>query len=298
MQIGFVGLGKMGLNMVKRALKEHEVFCFDINKNAKENAKKEGALVFDSIKEMISKMGQKKIIWVMVPSGKVTSDTIQEVSKFLKKDDIIIDGGNSYYKDSIEIGNNLSKSGINFLDIGTSGGIWGEKLGYCLMIGGEKKGFENIEPILKTLSKDNSYSYVGKLGTGHFVKMIHNAIEYGMMQAYAEGFEILKEKSEFDLDLKKIASLWNKGSVIRSWLLELVENVYEKDQNLKDIMPYVEDSGEGKWSIKEALDLNLSNPAITAALYDRFSSRKENSHKYKLLAALREKFGGHSVKKG
>ncbi|NGX34547.1 MAG: 6-phosphogluconate dehydrogenase, NAD(+)-dependent, decarboxylating [Candidatus Anoxychlamydiales bacterium] len=297
MQIGFVGLGKMGLNMVKKLLLHHEVVGFDLNKEAIKSAEKEGMIVANSIEDLISKLKPPRIVWMMVPSGKITNETIEEMSKKLSKDDILIDGGNSFYKDSIKHFENLKNKNINFLDIGTSGGIWGLKEGYCLMVGGEEKSFNYIEPILKTLTIKDGYNYMGKAGSGHFVKMIHNGIEYGLMQAYAEGFEILKEKKEFDLDLHKISKLWKNSSVVRSWLLDLIEKVFEKDQKLDDIKGFVKDSGEGRWTLKEAIDLEVSSPAIAASLFERFSSRKKDSFQDKILAKLRDEFGGHGTKK-
>ncbi|NGX63504.1 MAG: 6-phosphogluconate dehydrogenase, NAD(+)-dependent, decarboxylating [Candidatus Anoxychlamydiales bacterium] len=297
MQIGFVGLGKMGQNMCKRLLHHHEVIVFDVDKDALKIAEKEGAITASSIKELASKLKTKRVIWSMVPSGKITDETIVNISQHLSKDDIIIDGGNSFYKDSINHAANLKKKGIDFLDIGVSGGIWGYKEGYCLMVGGEEIAYKYIEPILKTLSSKDSYNYMGKSGSGHFVKMVHNGIEYGLMQAYAEGFEILKEKKEFDLDLHKISKLWNRSSVVRSWLLELLENVFEKDQNFENIKAHVPDSGEGRWTVKESIDLAVSTPVITTALYERFSSRKKDAFQDKVLAKLRDEFGGHGTKK-
>lgn len=297
MKIGFVGLGKMGLNMTKRLVKKIEVIGFDLNKNAIEVAKKEGATIASSIKDLVDKLDDLKIIWVMVPAGDITSKTIDEISTYLKKDDIIIDGGNSYYKDSMKKSKILKEKNIHLLDVGTSGGIFGLKEGYCLMAGGEEEAYKKIEPILKLLSENESFEYMGKSGSGHYVKMVHNAIEYGMMQAYAEGFELFKEKKEFDLDLFKISKLLNKSSVIRSWLLELLENVFKKDQKLNDIEAFVQDSGEGRWSVKEAVDLEVSAPVITSALFERFSSRKKDAFSSKILASLRNEFGGHEIKK-
>jgi len=297
MKMGFVGLGKMGQNMTKRLLKHHEVVAFDVNKEAVLEAKNNGAIAANSIKDLTDKLQTPRIIWVMVPSGKITDDTIETLSQNLNKGDILIDGGNSFYKDSIRHAKNLKEKQINFLDIGTSGGIWGLKEGYCLMAGGDKKIYDSIEPILKTLSNQDGYLHVGDNGAGHFVKMIHNGIEYGLMQAYAEGFEILKAKNEFNLDLHKISKLWNHSSVVRSWLLELIEKVFKEDQNLDNIKGFVPDSGEGRWSVKEAIDLDVPSPVITLSLLERFSSRQEDSFRAKVLSALRDEFGGHGVKK-
>nr|NGX52492.1 6-phosphogluconate dehydrogenase, NAD(+)-dependent, decarboxylating [Candidatus Anoxychlamydiales bacterium] len=295
MQIGFVGLGKMGLNMVKRLLNHHEVTGFDLNEEAMKLAEKEGMIVAASIQELISKLKPPRVIWMMVPSGEITDKTIENISNGLSKDDILIDGGNSFYKESIKHFENLKKKNINFLDIGTSGGIWGLKEGYCLMVGGDEKSFNYVEPILKTLTIKDGYSYMGKAGSGHYVKMIHNGIEYGLMQAYAEGFEMLKEKKEFDLDLHKISKLWKSSSVVRSWLLDLLENVFEKDQKLSGIKAFVKDSGEGRWALKEAIDLEVSTPVIAVSLFERFSSRKKDAFQDKILAKLRDEFGGHGT---
>ncbi len=297
MQIGFVGLGKMGFNMVKRLLAHHEVVGYDLNKQAAKLAKKQGAIIAFSIEELISKLKPPRVVWLMLPSGSITNEMIENISNDLSKNDILIDGGNSFYKDSIKHFENLTKKGIHFLDIGTSGGIWGFKEGYCLMVGGDEESFKLIEPILKTLTIKDGYNYIGKAGSGHFVKMIHNAIEYGLMQAYAEGFEILKEKKEFNLDLHKIAKLWRHSSVVRSWLLDLLEKIFEKDQNLDKIKGFVKDSGEGRWSVKEAIDLEISSPVITSSLFERFSSRKKDAFQDKVLAKLRDEFGGHGAEK-
>ena len=293
MKIGFIGLGKMGLNMVKKLKDDHELIVFDVDNKALQKAQENGIESANSMKVLTQKLDGSKIIWLMVPSGKITNETILELSKFLKEDDIIIDGGNSHYKNSIENYNLLKNKKISFLDIGTSGGIFGFENGYNLMVGGDKKIYEKIIPLLKTLSKENSFEYMGKSGSGHFVKMIHNAIEYGVMQAYAEGFELLKEKKEFDLDLKKISKLWNKNSVIRSWLLTLLEDVF--DDNFEKISGYVEDSGEGRWAVKEAIDQNISVPVLAISLFERFSSRKKDMFRNKILSSLRNKFGGHKT---
>lgn len=295
MQIGFIGLGKMGINMVKRLLHNHEIVGFDLDEKACQLAKKEGAIIAKSIDDLISKLKPLRVIWLMLPSGKITNDAIDNISQKLSKDDILIDGGNSFYKDSIKNFDNLKKKNINFLDIGTSGGIWGLKEGYCLMVGGDEKPYKHIEPILKTLSIKDGYSHVGKAGSGHFVKMIHNGIEYGMMQSYAEGFEILKEKKEFNLDLHKVSKLWQNSSVIRSWLLDLLEKIFSKDQKLDNIKGFVKDSGEGRWTVKEAIDLEVPSFVITSSLFERFSSRKKDSFQDKILAKLRDEFGGHGT---
>jgi 6-phosphogluconate dehydrogenase len=297
MKVGFIGLGKMGYNMTKRLLHNHEVVVYDINPKVVDDLSNHKAIKSTSIKDLISKLDEKKVIWMMLPSGKITDDAILEIKKHLKKNDILIDGANSYYKDSITREKELKKENINYLDVGVSGGVWGLKEGYCLMVGGDKSSFEYIKPILKTLTTNDGYEYMGKTGSGHYVKMIHNAIEYAMMQSFAEGFDLLKNKKEFDLDLLKITNVWKKGSVIRSWLLDLISNVFKDDQKLDCIEAFVEDSGEGKWSVNEAIEQNISTPAIAISLFERFSSRDKNSFKFKLLSSMRNQFGGHEIKK-
>lgn len=297
MKIGFVGLGKMGQNMVKRLLHQHEVVVYDINKDAINEATKNKAIETSSIEDLVSKLPLPKIIWLMVPAGDITTKTIEAISKHLSSNDILIDGGNSFYKDSMNQAKNLKKKNIKFLDIGTSGGVWGYKNGFCLMVGGEEKIYKQVEPILKTLSSQDSYNYIGKSGSGHFVKMVHNGIEYALMQAYAEGFELIKAKKEFDFDLQKIAKLFNNNSVIRSWLLELIQDIFQEDQNLENIKGFVQDSGEGRWTLKEAIDLEVPTPVINQSLMERFSSRQVDAFRNKILATLRDAFGGHGVEK-
>jgi 6-phosphogluconate dehydrogenase len=233
----------------------------------------------------------------MVPAGKATEDTLNSIAETLDEGDILIDGGNSFYKDSIRRAGKLKEKKIHFLDAGTSGGIWGLKVGYCMMIGGEKSVFEKVEPVFRSLAPDNGYALVGPNGAGHFVKMVHNGIEYAMLQAYAEGFEILNAKKEFNLDLHRISNLWNQGSVVRSWLLELAESAFEKDAGLESVKGYVEDSGEGRWTIAEAIENNIPAPVITQSLFERFRSRQDESFSAKVIAALRNEFGGHNVKR-
>ena len=300
MEIGIIGLGKMGLGITKRLINNgHNVFGFDSGWNEKTYSK-EGLIYSDSINDMLSKLGSSgpKIIWIMVPSGTATEMTINNLKESLNKGDIIIDGGNSYYKESIKRSERLINKGINFLDSGTSGGIWGEKEGYCLMVGGNKNIYSYCEPIFQSLASDSKGAgYMGKSGSGHFVKMIHNGIEYGMMQSMAEGFEILHEKKDFNLDLRKISELWRHGSVVRSWLLDLMNNSLDDDPELSGVAPYVEDSGEGRWTVKESIDLDVPAHAITASLYSRFYSRNKDSFGFKVLASLRNQFGGHKIKK-
>ncbi len=295
MELGMIGLGKMGINMVFRLLEGgHKVVVFNRTRSKEEPVKNKGAVGTDSIEELVSKLPAPRIVWLMVPAGATTDLMLEEVSKYVEKGDIIIDGGNSYYKDSIRRYDMLKEKGINFLDAGTSGGIWGLKEGYCSMVGGEKEIFEYCEPIFKTLAPENGYLYTGKSGAGHYVKMVHNAIEYGMMEAYAEGFEILKA-SDFNIDLTEVTELWRHGSVVRSWLLDLANNAFKLDPELKNLGPTVDDSGEGRWTLKEAIDNAVPAPVLAESVFARFRSRQENSFANRVLAALRHQFGGHPV---
>lgn len=298
MKLGFVGLGRMGGNMVKRLLKGgHTIVAFAPSRESREEAERNGALTVGSLDELVEGIESPRVVWLMVPSGKATEDVIGSLIPLLDKGDILVDGGNSYYKDSIRRAELLKSSGISFLDAGTSGGIWGLKEGYCLMVGGEEDAFTRVEPCLKTLAPENGYARVGPSGSGHYVKMVHNAIEYGLLQAYGEGFELMNAKKEFDLDLEKIAELWNHGSVVRSWLLELAVNVFREDPSLESIKGYVEDTGEGRWSVMEGIEESVPLPVITLSLLQRFRSRQESSFSAKVIAALRGQFGGHEVKK-
>lgn len=298
MKIGFVGLGKMGGNMVERLLGDgHDIVAFDLSRDAMNRVKELGASTSDSIEDLVAKLStEKKVVWVMVPAGDITDNTIAELASILNPGDIIIDGGNTNYKDTIARASFLSEKEIDLLDAGTSGGVWGLQIGYCQMIGGSKDAFDFVEPIFKTLAPPDGYKHVGPPGAGHFVKMVHNGIEYGMMAAYAEGFEILENKKEFDLNLEGIAQLWNQGSVIRSWLLELAGDAFKKDPGLRKITGYSADSGEGRWTVKEAIDLSTPAPVITLALMQRFRSRQDESFGDKVIAALRDQFGGHGVR--
>lgn len=287
MQIGMVGLGRMGANMVERLRRGgHDVIGYDRNPDVSEAA---------SLAELVEKLAAPRAIVVMVPAGDPTEQTIQELAGLVKKGDLIIDGGNSYFRDSMRRGAELEERGLLFMDAGTSGGIWGLEGGYCMMVGGSQAAFERAEPLLKTLAPEDGYAHVGPIGAGHFTKMVHNGIEYAMAQAYAEGFEIM-DASDFDLDLHKISALWNHGSVIRSWLLELMERVFDKNPNLEGIRGYVDDSGEGRWTILEAINESVAAPAIAASLFARFVSRQEDAFAMKVVAALRNEFGGHAVK--
>jgi 6-phosphogluconate dehydrogenase len=298
MKIGFIGLGKMGGNMVQRLLNDgHEVVAYARTVETVRKIEEKGAVGADSLQDMVDKLKNPRVIWIMVPAGKTTEETINKIAPLLEKGDILVDGGNSFYKDSIRRAGGLEKNGISFLDAGTSGGIWGLKIGYCLMIGGNAEAFVKVEPVFKTLAPENGYAHVGPSGAGHFVKMVHNGIEYAMLQGYAEGFEVMNAKQEFNLDLEKISNLWNHGSVIRSWLLELAENAFNKDPRLDLIRGFVEDSGEGRWTVAEAIEENVPTPIITLSLLQRFRSRQEESFGAKVIAALRNEFGGHEVKK-
>ena len=298
-EIAVIGLGKMGLGISNRLSKKGiKVYGYDSGWN--ENLYKENNINgANNLNDLISLFeSSRKIIWVMVPSGKATDDTIDNLNSILNDGDIVIDGGNSNYKESIKKYNLLKSNNISFLDSGTSGGVWGEKEGYCLMVGGDREVYEICKPIFEALSADGKgYGYMGKSGSGHFVKMIHNGIEYGMMQSMAEGIEILNQKKEYSLDLTQITELWKSGSVVRSWLLDLLNDALKENPNLDGIAPYVEDSGEGRWTIQEAIDLDVPAHAITSSLYSRFYSRNSDSFSFKVLSSLRNQFGGHNMKK-
>ena len=297
MQLGMIGLGKMGGNMVTRLVQGgHKVVAFDRSPDAVKAAEASGAIGATSLEDLVSKLSKPAAIWIMVPAGAPTEDTVNALAKLLQPDDTIIDGGNSKYTDDARRAIALKDKKINYMDAGTSGGIWGLKNGYCLMIGGEKSIFERLEPIYKTLAPENGYGYMGKSGAGHFVKMVHNGIEYAMMQAYAEGFDIMKA-TDFNLDLAKIGDLWMQGSVVRSWLLELGAHALAENPTLEGIKPYVNDSGEGRWTVEAAVNLAVPAPTITASLFARFESRQEDSFSMKFLNALRNQFGGHTIVK-
>jgi len=297
MELGFIGLGRMGGNMVERLLGGgHRVVAYDRSAEAVTATTAKGARGAGSLEELVQALTPPRTVWVMVPAGPPTEQTVGALGRLLARGDTIIDGGNSYFKDDARRAEDLKTQGIHYLDVGTSGGIWGLKNGYCLMIGGERAIYERLEPIFKTLAPPDGYGRMGSYGAGHYVKMIHNGIEYGMMQAYAEGFALL-EKSDFRLDLPAIAHLWNQGSVVRSWLLELAEMALDKDPQLTEIKGYVEDSGEGRWTIQDAIEKDVPAPAITLALFARFRSREAESFADKVLAALRNAFGGHAVRR-
>ncbi|MCC6543737.1 MAG: decarboxylating 6-phosphogluconate dehydrogenase [Nitrospirae bacterium] len=297
MHIGMIGLGKMGMNMARRLLVGgHKVTAYNRTPERINEIEKEGVIGAYTLEEMITTLPAPRTVWLMVPAGKPVDEFIGRLQPLLERGDIIIDGGNSFYKDDIRHEAELKPYGIHYMDAGVSGGIWGLQIGYCLMIGGDKKIYEYVEPVFKTLAPESGYLYCGKTGSGHFVKMVHNGIEYGMMAAYAEGFEILKTSPYGDnMDLSRVSNLWNHGSVIRSWLLELAESAFTKDKNLSSITGYVEDSGEGRWIVQEAVDMAVPLPVISSALFQRFRSREAESFADKVLAALRHEFGGHGV---
>ena len=301
MELALIGLGKMGLNMAKRLTKGgHRVIGYARTKETVDGAVKEGIEGAYSVEEAVGKLtSSPKAVWVMVPAGATTTETIEKVAALLKPGDIIIDGGNSNYKDTIKHAEMLEAKGIDFVDCGTSGGIWGITEGYSLMIGGKEEVTKKLNPIFETLApgKELGWGRVGPHGAGHYVKMVHNGIEYGMMQAFAEGFGILKNKKEFGLDLSQVSHIWQHGSVVRSWLLDLAANTLDEDTELKDIKPWVADSGEGRWTVFESIDLDVPAPVITLALQMRFASRDEENYPARMLSALRNQFGGHAMKK-
>jgi 6-phosphogluconate dehydrogenase len=287
MQIGMMGLGRMGGNMAERLRRGgHDVIGYD-NDPAKSQAA--------SLADLVTKLQAPRAVWLMVPAGEVTEKSVVELAGVLQPGDLVVDGGNSYFRDSIRHGGELAERGLLFVDAGVSGGIWGLEIGYCLMAGGSDEAFQRIEPALKTLAPADGYAHVGPVGAGHFAKMVHNGIEYGMLEAYAEGFDVLAA-SQFDFDLHELAHLWNQGSVVRSWLLELAERAFAADPRLAGIRGYVEDSGEGRWTALEAINESVPAPAITLSLFRRFASRQEDSFAMKVIAALRNQFGGHAVK--
>ena len=299
MELGMIGLGRMGGNMVQRLLiGGHRVVTYDRSAEAVAAIESQGAVGASSLDGLVDSLARPRAVWVMVPSGQPTEDTIDSLIPLLSTGDTVLDGGNANYKDSMRRAEKLSAHGIDFMDVGTSGGIWGLAEGYSLMIGGKKETYQRLEPLFQTLApgKDKGLSHVGPAGAGHFVKMVHNGIEYGMMQAYAEGFEIMDAKKEFQLDLAKIADTWRYGSVVRSWLLDLATTALEEDPDLESVQAYVDDSGEGRWTVQESVDLAVPAPVITLALQQRFRSRQEEPFGAKLLAALRNQFGGHAVR--
>jgi len=297
MQVGIVGLGRMGMNMARRLLGGgHEVVAYNRTLEKVRLIEREGAVGADSLEILVDKLKAPRVIWLMLPIGGPIDEHIDRLKGMLSPDDIIIDGGNSYYRDDIRRAEELIPTGIHYMDSGVSGGIWGLKVGYCTMVGGARADFEFIEPLLRTLAPKDGYLYCGPVGAGHFVKMVHNGIEYALMEAYGEGFEILKASPYGkNLNMNQVAHLWNRGSVVRSWLLELLESAFEKDPELKRIQGYVEDSGEGRWTVQQAIESGVSATSIAHALFKRFQSRQEDVFSDKILAALRNEFGGHAV---
>ncbi|MQR86057.1 decarboxylating 6-phosphogluconate dehydrogenase [Bacillus megaterium] len=296
MKIGLIGLGKMGYNLSLNLMdNHHEVVAYDVNKEAVEKLSNEGATGAFTVEELVNELPPSpKVVWIMVPAGEVTENVITELKELLSEGDIIIDGGNSNYKESVRRAHDLQEKGIYFFDVGTSGGMEGARNGACTMIGGDAEVFRTIEPVFNDICVENGFMYAGKSGSGHFLKMVHNGVEYGMMQSIAEGFEVL-EKSQFDFDYEAVARVWNNGSVVRSWLMELTENAFSKDPKLDSIKGIMQSSGEGKWTVETALDLQTATPVIALSLMMRYRSLEEDTFTGKVVAALRNEFGGHGV---
>ena len=297
MQIGFIGLGRMGLNMVTRLQRGgHSVVAYDRSADAVSRAAAAGAKGVSTLETLVEELAPPRAVWVMVPSGEPTESTVSALGRVLSPGDAIIDGGNTHFHDDVRRAQVLGAKRIDYVDAGTSGGIWGLQEGYCLMVGGKADVCKRLESVFLTLAPPDGYLHVGDHGSGHYVKMVHNAIEYGLMQAYAEGFELMHE-SDFKIDLGAVAGLWNHGSVVRSWLLELAARALAEDADLSGLKGYVEDSGEGRWTLHEAIDRGVPLPVTSAALFTRFRSRTDNPFSERMLAALRNQFGGHAVKK-
>jgi len=297
MDIGFVGLGKMGLNMVTRLQRAgHQVTAYDRSADAPANATAAGCTGAASLADLVQRLKAPRAVWIMVPSGPPTEETVQAVAALLAPGDVIIDGGNTRFHDDVRRSKELAARKLQYIDAGTSGGIWGLKNGYCLMVGGNKEAVDRLAPVFEALAPPNGWAHVGAAGAGHYVKMVHNGIEYSLMQGYAEGFELMS-KSEYRLDLSRIADLWLQGSVVRSWLLELAASALKEDPRLEQLKGYVQDSGEGRWMVADAIDKDVPVPNLTAALFTRFRSRQTESFAEKMLAALRNAFGGHAVKR-
>jgi 6-phosphogluconate dehydrogenase len=299
MEIGIYGLGRMGANMVRRLAEDgHRVVAGNRSAEPIQEAVGYGAEGAQGPEEFVQKLGGSegpRVMWSMLPAGDITDEMLHSFADLGSEGDIIVDGANSYFRDSIRRSEELTAKGFRYLDAGISGGVWGYDVGYCTMVGGDRSAYEHIEPALKTLAPANGYSYLGGPGAGHFTKMVHNGIEYGMLQAYAEGFEIL-EKSQYDFDLEAVSNLWNQGSVVRSWLLELAERAFANEGHLESVAGYVNDSGEGRWTVQEAINEDVPAPVITESLYARFASRQDESFAAKTIAALRQQFGGHTIK--
>lgn len=297
MQVAMIGLGRMGMNMVRRLLRGgHEVIVYNRTPQKTDEVAKEGAFPAHSLSELAQSLTPPRAVWLMLPAGPAVDDHLQALQSLLSAGDIVIEGGNTYYKDDLRRAALLEQKGIRFVDVGVSGGIWGLEVGYCLMVGGDRATFQHLKPILETLAPAEGYLYCGPTGAGHFVKMVHNGIEYGMMQAYAEGFQIL-DASPYGEGLKpsEVAHLWNQGSVVRSWLLQLAEAAFAKDEKLSRIRGHVEDSGEGRWTVAQAIETGVSAPVIALSLMNRFRSRERDTFADRVLAALRREFGGHAV---
>jgi 6-phosphogluconate dehydrogenase len=299
MQIGFVGLGRMGGNMVHRIHRdsEHQVVAFDFNADAVSQAETHGASGASSLEDLVSKLDTPRMVWLMVPAGDPTQQTVDTLAGLLEAGDTIVDGGNTNWHDDVRRASALDEQGIHYIDVGTSGGVWGLEVGYCMMVGGHEESVQRLAPILDVLAPPDGWRHFGDAGAGHFVKMVHNGVEYGIMQAYAEGFELM-HKSKFPIEMKEVAGLWNRGSVVRSWLCELAELAFEQEGNdLENLVGHVSDSGEGRWTIVDAIDHDVPTPVITASLYARFYSRGEGDYTHRVLAALRNQFGGHAVER-
>jgi 6-phosphogluconate dehydrogenase len=297
MEIGFIGLGKMGLNMVTRLRQgSHRVVVYDRNAEVVQKAVAQGCVASTSLADLVSKLTPPRAAWIMVPSGQATEETVNQLAEHLQSGDVMIDGGNTRFHDDVRRAATLQPKGIQYIDAGTSGGVWGLKVGYCLMVGGDESAVKRLAPVFETLAPPSGWAHVGSHGAGHYVKMVHNGIEYSLMQSYAEGFELMA-KSDYRLDLPKISHLWMHGSVVRSWLLELAADALTQDPTLSKLKGFVQDSGEGRWMIADAIEKDVPVPALTTALFTRFRSRQPESFSEKMLAALRNAFGGHAVKR-
>ena len=301
MHIGMIGLGKMGANMTRRLLRsgDHEVTGFDLDEASVDEIEVEGATGTTSLEGLVEALRTSpRVCWMMVPAGNPVDQTLDALLPLLDEGDIVVDGGNSNYQDTLVRAERVEEYGVHYADAGVSGGVWGLEEGYSLMVGGSDHAVEHLHPALKTLApgEEKGWGHVGPVGAGHFVKMVHNGIEYGLMEAYAEGFAIMERKDEFDLDLGQVSRVWQHGSVVRSWLLDMIENALKESPDLEHVAPYVDDSGEGRWTVKEAIDLDIPAPVITQALLARLESRAEDSYAYKLLSAMRNQFGGHAMK--
>jgi 6-phosphogluconate dehydrogenase len=299
MQLGFVGLGKMGGNMVHRIHRDsdHQVVAFDFNAEAVSAAESHGATGASSLEDLVGKLEPPRTVWVMVPAGDPTEQTVNALADLFDEGDTVVDGGNTNWHDDVRRAATLDERGIHYIDVGTSGGVWGLEVGYCMMVGGHAESVQRLAPILDVLAPPGGWNHFGDAGAGHFVKMVHNGVEYGMMQAYAEGFELM-HRSKFEIDLKEVAGLWNRGSVVRSWLCELAVRALDEEGNdLEGLRGHVSDSGEGRWTIIDAIDHDVPTPVITASLYARFYSRGNGDYTHRVLAALRNQFGGHAVER-